>query len=60
MFYGLTVRTMVDSTYNYLANLILILLQGYYTYKVIPTYRQTATGWKEVPKYNGGYSRGGY
>merc|ERR1712189_30956 len=33
---------------------------GYYTYKVIPTYRQPSQGWKEVPGYNGGYSRGGY
>merc|ERR1712172_255586 len=30
---------------------------GYYTYKVIPTYRQPSQGWKEVPGYNGGYSR---
>merc|ERR1712110_847899 len=22
---------------------------GYYTYKVIPTYRQSASGWKEIP-----------
>ena len=35
-------------------------VKGYFTYKVIPTYRQSARGWQEIPNSNRGYSYGGH
>merc|ERR1712189_162085 len=33
---------------------------NYYTLQVIPEYRSPYIGWRKVPNYKGGYSRGGY